>query len=81
MSGEVVTALPEDYAELLRVLDQLEEYVPGDPANHYERVERLAVLADGTVVRAWVYVAAPTVAAGLRARGKLIESGDWRLRG
>jgi gamma-glutamylcyclotransferase (GGCT)/AIG2-like uncharacterized protein YtfP len=81
VSGEVVTALPEDYAELLRVLDQLEEYAPGDPTNLYERVERPAVLADGTVVRAWVYVAAPTVAARLRARGKLIESGDWRLRG
>lgn len=81
VSGEIVTARPEAYAELLRTLDELEEYAPGDPANLYERVERPATLADGTVVRAWVYVAAPTVAAGLRARGKLIESGDWRLRG
>ncbi|MFM9551944.1 gamma-glutamylcyclotransferase family protein [Streptomyces caniscabiei] len=81
VSGEIVTAAPEEYAELLRVLDQLEEYAPGDPANLYERVERPATLADGTVVRAWVYVAAPAVAAGLRARGKPIESGDWRLRG
>ncbi|MBD9701413.1 gamma-glutamylcyclotransferase [Streptomyces sp. ID01-12c] len=81
VSGEIVTAAPEEYAELLRTLDQLEEYAPGDPANLYERVERSATLADGTVVRAWVYVAAPTVAAGLRARGKPIESGDWRLRG
>ncbi|MFF3202189.1 gamma-glutamylcyclotransferase family protein [Streptomyces sp. NPDC002962] len=31
----------------------------------------------GHVVRAWVYVAAPAVADRLRARGKLIESGDW----
>ncbi|MFJ1805090.1 MULTISPECIES: gamma-glutamylcyclotransferase family protein [unclassified Streptomyces] len=31
-------------------------------------------------VRAWVYVAAPAVAARLRARGKLIESGDWLAR-
>lgn len=81
VSGEIVAARPETYAELLRTLDELEEYAPGDPANLYERVERPATLADGTVVRAWVYVAAPTVAAGLRARGKLIESGDWRLRG
>ncbi|WP_045557424.1 gamma-glutamylcyclotransferase family protein [Streptomyces sp. FxanaA7] len=81
VSGEIVTAAPEEYAELLGVLDQLEEYAPGDPANLYERVERPATLADGTVVRAWVYVAAPAVAAGLRARGKPIESGDWRLRG
>lgn len=81
VSGEIVAARPEAYVELLRTLDELEEYAPGDPANLYERVERPATLADGTVVRAWVYVAAPTVAAGLRARGKLIESGDWRLRG
>ncbi|MGJ5801977.1 gamma-glutamylcyclotransferase family protein [Streptomyces europaeiscabiei] len=82
VTGELVTALPESYAELLRTLDELEEYAPGDPANLYERVERAATRGDGTVVRAWVYVAAPTVAAGLRARGKLIEGGDWcRLPG
>ncbi|MFE7836552.1 gamma-glutamylcyclotransferase family protein [Streptomyces sp. NPDC057474] len=80
VSGELVTARPESYAELLRTLDELEEYTAGDPANLYERVEREATRDDGTVVRAWVYVAAPTVAAGLRAWGKLIESGDWRTR-
>ncbi|WP_371580395.1 gamma-glutamylcyclotransferase family protein [Streptomyces sp. NBC_01314] len=80
VSGELVTARPDSYAELLRTLDELEEYAPGDPANLYERVERAAALGDGTVVRAWVYVAAPSVAAGLRAGGKLIEGGDWRGR-
>ncbi|WP_307835198.1 gamma-glutamylcyclotransferase family protein [Streptomyces adelaidensis] len=80
VSGELVTARPEAYGELLRALDRLEDYAPGDPANLYERVERPATLDDGTVVRAWVYVAAPPVAAGLRARGKLIEGGDWRVR-
>ncbi len=29
--GELVTARPEAYAELLALLDRLEEYVPGDP--------------------------------------------------
>ncbi|WP_326582948.1 gamma-glutamylcyclotransferase [Streptomyces sp. NBC_00481] len=81
VSGELVTARPESYDELLCTLDALEEYAPGDPANLYERVERAAILDDGTAVRAWVYVAAPAVAAGLRARGKLIEGGDWRTRG
>ncbi|QFQ97040.1 gamma-glutamylcyclotransferase [Streptomyces phaeolivaceus] len=81
VSGEIVTARPESYAELLRTLDELEEYVPGDPTNLYERVARGATLADGTVVRAWVYIAAPTVAARLRAGGKPIEGGDWRTRG
>ncbi|MFD5077808.1 gamma-glutamylcyclotransferase family protein [Streptomyces sp. NPDC058371] len=80
VSGEVVTALPEAYGELLGALDRLEEYVPGDPRSPYERVAREVTRPDGTVVRAWVYVAAPAVAARLRARGKLIESGDWHTR-
>ncbi|MEV5370449.1 gamma-glutamylcyclotransferase family protein [Streptomyces albogriseolus] len=58
--GELVTARPEAYEELLGLLDRLEEYVPGDPRNLYDRVERPVVReADGTTVRAWVYVAAP----------------------
>ncbi|MER6009652.1 gamma-glutamylcyclotransferase family protein [Streptomyces bluensis] len=78
VTGEVVTARPEAYDELLRALDRLEDYVPGDPRNLYERVDREVTRTDGTVLRAWVYVAAPAVAARLRAHGKLIESGDWR---
>jgi gamma-glutamylcyclotransferase (GGCT)/AIG2-like uncharacterized protein YtfP len=79
VSGELVTALSGAYRELLASLDELEEYVPGDPRNLYERVARDAVRADGfTVVRAWVYVAAPAIAARLRTDGKPIENGDWR---
>lgn len=78
VSGEIVAALPSAYDELLAVLDQLEEYAPGDPRNLYERVVRDVTRGDGTTVgRAWVYVAAPAVAARLRAGGKLIEGGDW----
>ncbi|MFD8735537.1 gamma-glutamylcyclotransferase family protein [Streptomyces sp. NPDC059618] len=77
--GEIVTARPGAYRELLAELDALEEYVPGDPRSLYERVARDAVLADGvTAVRTWVYVAAPAVAARLRAHGTRIEDGDWR---
>ncbi|MFJ6387155.1 gamma-glutamylcyclotransferase family protein [Streptomyces sp. NPDC091972] len=80
VAGELVTPRADAYAELLALLDELEEYTPGDPHNLYERVAReVTRTADGTPVRAWVYVAAPPVAARLRARGKLIESGDWRL--
>jgi gamma-glutamylcyclotransferase (GGCT)/AIG2-like uncharacterized protein YtfP len=76
--GELVTTRPEAYPALLAALDRLEEFAPGDPRNLYERVAREVVReSDGTAVQAWVYVAAPSVAARLRARGKLIESGDW----
>ncbi|MFI6464473.1 gamma-glutamylcyclotransferase family protein [Streptomyces sp. NPDC050528] len=76
--GELVTARPEAYPQLLRELDRLEDYAPGDPHNLYERVERRVVReADGTAVRAWVYLAAPAVTARLRTHGKLIEGGDW----
>ena len=79
--GDLVTPSPEAYDDLLAALDRLEEYVPGDPRNLYDRVARDVVRdADGTSVRAWVYVAAPAVAARLRARGVLIESGDWWAR-
>ncbi|MGC0377448.1 gamma-glutamylcyclotransferase (GGCT)/AIG2-like uncharacterized protein YtfP [Streptomyces sp. SAI-229] len=79
VSGELVTVLPEAYAGLLTELDRLEEYVPGDPRSLYERVARDVVrTGDGTAVRAWVYVAAPAVAARLRERGKIVESGEWR---
>ncbi|MFD5404879.1 gamma-glutamylcyclotransferase family protein [Streptomyces griseorubiginosus] len=79
--GELVAAEPEEYDELLTALDELEEYRPGDPRNLYERVAREVVrVADRTAVRAWVYVAAPSVAVRLRARGDLIASGDWLTR-
>ncbi|MFC9287538.1 gamma-glutamylcyclotransferase family protein [Streptomyces sp. NPDC057052] len=35
---------------------------------------------EGGSVRAWVYLAGPAVAVRLRARGRLIPSGDWRDR-
>ena len=79
--GELVTALPEAYDELLAMLDELEGCVPGDPCSLYERVLRRVTLdADGTAVLAWAYVAGPTVVARLRVHGRLIEGGDWRAR-
>ncbi|MEV7995471.1 gamma-glutamylcyclotransferase family protein [Streptomyces sp. NPDC086077] len=80
--GELITPLPDAYGELLAALDRLEEYAPGDARNLYERVAREVVRdADGATLRAWVYVAAPAVAARLRARGEPIADGDWRARG
>ncbi|GGJ12917.1 gamma-glutamylcyclotransferase family protein [Streptomyces brasiliensis] len=78
--GELVTTLPEAYSRLLAELDRLEEYVPGDPSNLYDRVEREVVRPDGSTSRAWVYVAAPAVAARLHAHGTLVPGGDWHTR-
>ncbi|MEU0601943.1 gamma-glutamylcyclotransferase family protein [Streptomyces sp. NPDC006393] len=79
--GELVTARPETYEELLGVLDRLEGYVVGDPRSLYERVEREVVReADETAVRAWVYVAGPAVAARLRDGGRVVEGGAWSSR-
>lgn len=75
--GELITALPSAYDRLLAALDVLEDYAPGDPRNLYERVVREVTLLDGTTERAWVYVAAPRVAARLRASGAVIGAGDW----
>ncbi|TQK44477.1 gamma-glutamylcyclotransferase (GGCT)/AIG2-like uncharacterized protein YtfP [Streptomyces sp. SLBN-118] len=81
VAGEVVTAAPGEYGELLGVLDRLEECVaPGHPRNLYERLAREVRLPDGTAVRAWVYVAAPGVARKLRATGTPIPGGDWTGR-
>lgn len=79
VEGEVVTAAPGEYEELLAVLDDLEEYAgPGHPRNLYERVARDVVRPDGTVIRAWVYFAAAGVARDLRAHGSTVPGGSWR---
>jgi gamma-glutamylcyclotransferase (GGCT)/AIG2-like uncharacterized protein YtfP len=76
--GDLVTAKPGEYGELLAVLDELEEYeAPGDPRNVYVRAARDVLRADGTAVGAWVYFAAPRVARELRSRGRPIDGGDW----
>ncbi|MCP8712677.1 gamma-glutamylcyclotransferase family protein, partial [Streptomyces sp. AC04842] len=73
--GELVTARPEAYAELLTLLDRLEEYVPGDPRNLYDRVERPVVReADGTEVQAWLYVADQRVVEEPGRRGLLVPA-------
>jgi gamma-glutamylcyclotransferase (GGCT)/AIG2-like uncharacterized protein YtfP len=82
VAGELVTAAPGEYGELLAVLDHLEEYFgPGHPLNVYERVARDVLrAADGTAVLSWVYFAAAGVTRGLRTHGRAIPGGDWRER-
>ncbi|MEV5007177.1 gamma-glutamylcyclotransferase family protein [Streptomyces sp. NPDC055692] len=79
--GDLVAARPEEYGEVLTALDRLEGYVAGDPRSLYERIEREVVReTDGATVRAWVYVAGPSVTRHLRTEGSRIEGGDWRRR-
>ncbi|MFD7321177.1 gamma-glutamylcyclotransferase family protein [Streptomyces sp. NPDC059875] len=71
IAGDLVTAAPGAYGELLAELDRVEL-----PAG-YERAARTVVrLRDGAAVRAWVWFAAPGT-----PHGPLIEGGDWRARG
>ncbi|MER6910979.1 gamma-glutamylcyclotransferase family protein [Streptomyces sp. NPDC000594] len=80
VAGELVTAAPGSYRRVLADLDALEEFLaPGDPRNLYERVTREVRRADGTPVRAWVYLTAPGPAAALRG-GTPIPGGDWLAR-
>lgn len=79
--GELITATPGAYAELLAALDLLEEYRgPGSPRNVYDRLAREAQRPDGTAVRAWVYLAAPPLAHRLARSGTEIPGGDWLER-
>ncbi|WP_328925623.1 gamma-glutamylcyclotransferase [Streptomyces sp. NBC_00190] len=81
VAGELVTAEPGAYEELLAALDRLEEYAgPGRPGNVYDRIAREALRPDGTRVLAWVYLASPLVARDLRESGTGIPGGDWLKR-
>ncbi|MEU6756886.1 gamma-glutamylcyclotransferase family protein [Streptomyces sp. NPDC046685] len=79
--GELITAAPDAYGELLAALDVLEEYAgPGRPGNLYDRTAREALRPDGTAVRAWVYLASPPLARHLTQAGVEIPGGDWLRR-
>lgn len=78
VTGALLTPRPEAYAEVLRVLDLLEEcHGPGDPRNLYDRVERTVEPLGGAAARAWVYLAAAPLARELREHGTALPGGDW----
>ncbi|MET8174933.1 gamma-glutamylcyclotransferase family protein [Streptomyces clavifer] len=83
--GALVTAAPGSYAELLGILDDLEEYLgPDHPRTLYERVVRRAVPVNGPgsgePVRAWVYFAAAAVTRSLRTGGTPVPGGNRLTR-
>ncbi|MCX2971700.1 MULTISPECIES: gamma-glutamylcyclotransferase family protein [Streptomyces] len=77
VTGALIEPEPAAYADVLRLLDELERYTPGGAANLYERGPATVHLADGATRTAWLYTAAPPLAARLRASGTVVPGGDW----
>lgn len=77
--GEVVDLPAAGYEAVAADLDRLEDYVPGDPANRYERVAR-AVRGERGQTDAWVYLAGPVTLRELLPTADLVPGGDWRRR-
>ena len=76
--GQLMTVHPALYEQTLRELDELEEYVPGDPHSMYLR-EMMQVLVGTQLRQAWVYIAGPQIEASIRqGRLELIHGGNWR---
>jgi gamma-glutamylcyclotransferase (GGCT)/AIG2-like uncharacterized protein YtfP len=78
--GELAELEPAAYDAVTADLDALEGYVPGDPANRYDRVP-VTVESPRGPATAWVYLAAPALARDLLRTGTPIPGGDWRARG
>ncbi|NYV76713.1 gamma-glutamylcyclotransferase [Streptomyces sp. UH6] len=79
--GELMMLREDGYEQVLAALDRLEDHRPGDPSSLYLRVVReVTRTADGAPVAAWVYLAAPRLAARLRAEARIVTSGDWFVR-
>jgi gamma-glutamylcyclotransferase (GGCT)/AIG2-like uncharacterized protein YtfP len=77
VQGYAMTMRPEAYAEVLPQVDQLEDYIPGDPYNEYERII-YPVQTEAGPLDVWVYVAGARVLAAIRAgQMRRIASGIW----
>jgi gamma-glutamylcyclotransferase (GGCT)/AIG2-like uncharacterized protein YtfP len=78
--GEVVEIDEAAYDAVVADLDRLEDYVPGDPGNRYERVSR-AVRGERGETTVWVYLAGRVLARELLLHADPVPGGDWRRRG
>jgi gamma-glutamylcyclotransferase (GGCT)/AIG2-like uncharacterized protein YtfP len=74
--GEMMELLPEQYEEILRKLDELEEYDPRDEKHSvYLRRRTEAVLEHGERITVWAYYwNCPEIS------GRRIRSGDFTLQ-
>ncbi|PZM97778.1 MAG: hypothetical protein DIU79_01740 [Actinobacteria bacterium] len=75
--GELMHIASDRYQQVMERLDMLEGYHPGSQFNHYERIATDVQRADGTPVRAWVYVVSPARRDSYLAGLTPIDSGDW----
>jgi gamma-glutamylcyclotransferase (GGCT)/AIG2-like uncharacterized protein YtfP len=81
VQGMVMTVDAAEYASLLPQIDMLEDYIPGDPLNEYERVV-CTVQTPAGPLEAWAYVAAPRVLEAIRRGGfRKLAGGVWNGSG
>jgi gamma-glutamylcyclotransferase (GGCT)/AIG2-like uncharacterized protein YtfP len=66
VSGTVMHIQPEHYPTVLQQIDRLEDYIPGDPASEYERIQCQVQTPSGSVI-AWTYTAGARALALVRA--------------
>lgn len=74
--GCIVTIKPEFFDDVLVELDDLENYVPGDPNNRYERSIITARDDNGLHYRCFIYVAAQRIRREVELLTP-IPHGDW----
>ena len=75
--GELMDIDPDVYEAVLAQLDQLEGYHPESDHNHYDRVERTVILADGSVTQAWVYLLTDHKRINRFTARAVVTTGDW----
>ena len=77
VSGTVITIQSGLYHQIVNLLDELEDYRPGQYDNLYERVILTAQSASGPI-DAWTYIAGAQALASIRS-GKMrkVDGGVW----
>lgn len=78
VTGNVITLRSQVYEAVMLQVDRLEDYIPDDEYNEYERVVREVQTAEGPV-QVWTYVAARRVLEAIRTGGPFhkIAGGIW----